>query len=80
VDSLGFVTTSAPVTSAVAARLAGQSTDALVVPSVTLPEQGVFTAFAIGGKTGASDNPLQVLLCDDNATPTTLLSTCTLAN
>jgi hypothetical protein len=80
VDSLGFATTSAPVTSAVAARLAGQSTDALVVPSVTLPAQGVFTAFAIGGKTGASDNPLQVLLCDDNATPTTLLSTCTLAN
>src|SRR5690349_7971099 len=45
-----------PVTSAVAARLAGQSADALVVPGVSLAPQGVFTAFAIGGKTGASDN------------------------
>lgn len=80
IDSLGFVTTAAPVTSAVAARLAGQSSDALIVPAVTLPAKGVFTAFAIGGKTGASDNPLQVLLCDDNADPTSLLSSCTLAN
>jgi len=80
IDTLGFVSTPAPVTSAVAARLAGQSGDALVVPSVTLPAQGVFTAFAIGGKTGASDNPLQVLLCNDNDTTTSLLSTCTLAN
>ena len=80
IDSLGFVTTAAPVTSAVAARLAGQSSDALVVPGVTLPAEGVFTAFAIGGKTGASDNPLQVLLCDDNDATTSLLSTCTLAN
>ena len=80
IDSLGFVTTPAPVTSAVAARVAGQSSDALVVPGVTLPAQGVFTAFAIGGKTGASDHPLQVLLCDDNDATTSLLSTCTLAN
>jgi hypothetical protein len=79
IDSLGFVTTSAPVTSAVAARLAGGSSDALVVPSVTLDPTGVFTAFAIGGKTGASDNPLQVLLCDDNAAPNGLLASCSIA-
>ncbi len=79
VDSLGFVTVPAPVTSTVAARLAGKPTDALVLPNVSLPAQGVFTAFAIGGKTGASDKPLQVLLCDDAATPTTLLSACAIA-
>lgn len=79
VDNLGFVTVPAPVTSPVAARLAGKTTDALVIPSVSLPAQGVFTAFAIGGKTGASDKPLQVLLCDDAAKPTTLLSACTIA-
>ena len=55
----------------------------VVVPSfrwivVTLPAADVSTAF--GGKTGASDNPLQVLLCDDNADTTSLLSSCTLAN
>jgi hypothetical protein len=80
VDALGFVATAAPVTSAVAARLAGASSDALVVPSVSLAAQGVFTAFAIGGKTGASDNPLQVLLCDDNAPASGLLATCAVAN
>jgi hypothetical protein len=80
IDSLGFATTSAPVTSAVAARLAGASSDALVVPDVTLTATGVFTAFAIGNKTGATDNPLQVLLCDDNAPPNGLLSVCTVAN
>jgi len=80
IDALGFVTTAAPVTSPVAARLAGVNSDALVVPGVTLPAQGVLTAFAIGGKTGASDNPLQVLLCDDNAAPNGLLAACTVAN
>jgi hypothetical protein len=80
IDVLGFATTAAPVTSAVAARLANANADALVVPSVTLDSTGVFTAFAIGGKTGASTNPLQVLLCADNAGPTSLLSVCTIAN
>jgi hypothetical protein len=80
VDALGFATTAAPLTSAVSARLAGASSDALVVPGVMLAPQGVFSAFAIGGKTGASDNPLQVLLCDDNAPPSGLLAACAVAN
>jgi Domain of unknown function (DUF4397) len=79
VDALGFVQTTAPVTAPVSARLANASSDALVLPSVTLPDQAVLTAFAIGGKTGASDHPLQVLLCDDNATPNGLLAACSLA-
>ncbi len=79
IDGLGFVQTTA-TTSAVAARLAGASTDALVIPSVALAQQGIFTAFAIGGKTGAGTKPLQVLLCADNAAPNGLLAACTIAN
>nr|HEX4316766.1 DUF4397 domain-containing protein [Kofleriaceae bacterium] len=79
IDALGFVQTSAPVTSAVSARLANATQDALTIPSVTLQSEGVFTAFAIGGKTGASDKPLQVLLCDDNAAPSGALSACSIA-
>ncbi len=79
IDALGYVQTAAPLTSTVAARLANTSGDALVLPGVTLPGQGIITAFAIGNKTGASSPPLQVLLCGDNAPPTGLLSSCTLA-
>jgi hypothetical protein len=75
-DAAGFVETM-PVTSPVAARLAGQATDALVVPSVTLGANAIATAFAIGGKTGASTNPLGVLICVDNGPASGLLATCT---
>jgi hypothetical protein len=78
VDSYGFVETT-PVTSPVAARLAGSSNDALIVPSVTLADGAIATAFAIGGKTGASTNPLRVLLCADNAPAAGLLASCTAA-
>ena len=78
IDGDGFVQTS-PLTSAVAARLANQSADALVVPSVTLAAGGIATAFAIGGKTGASDNPLAVLWCSDNAPGNGLLAACAVA-
>jgi hypothetical protein len=75
-DAAGFVETM-PVTSPVAARLAGQASDALVVPSVTLGANAIATAFAIGGKTGASTNPLGVLICVDNGPASGLLATCT---
>jgi hypothetical protein len=74
----GFVET-APITAPVAARLAGQPSDALVVPSVSLDANSIGTAFAVGGKTGASNHPLQVLLCSDNAPANGLLAACTLA-
>jgi len=77
-DAAGFVETS-PLTSPVAARLAGQHSDALVIPSVTLGANAIATAFAIGGKTGASTNPLRVLICADNAPASSLLATCTQA-
>ena len=74
----GFVETS-PLTAAIAARLANQWSDALVIPGVTLDAGAITTAFAIGGKTGASTNPLGVLLCRDNAPASGLLAACTVA-
>ncbi len=60
IDALGFVEVS-PFTAPVTARLAGSTADALTVPSVTLGEGQIATAFAIGGKTGATMNPLRVV-------------------
>jgi len=74
----GFIETT-PVTSAVSARLAGASTDALTIPSVTLAPNSVATAIAIGGKTGTHTNPLQVLLCGDTAQANGLLAACSIA-
>jgi len=79
IDGFGYVDVAGPMTSAVAARLAGSSSDALVIQSVTLAPNTISTAFAIGGKTGAATNPLAVLLCTDNATGAGLLATCALA-
>lgn len=77
-DALGYLETN-PLTATVSARLAGANTDALVIPGVTLPAGAIATAFAIGGKTGATTNPLRVLLCTDSARTGTLLSQCTVA-
>jgi len=74
----GFVETT-PVTSNVAARVAGTSSDALMIPNVTLGANAISTAIAIGGKTGASTNPLQVLLCSDNAPGSGLYAACAVA-
>jgi hypothetical protein len=76
IDANGFLTT-APLTSVdVTARLANASTDALTVPGVSLPAGTIATAFAIGGKTGTTTNPLQVLLCNDSAAPSGVLTSC----
>lgn len=70
----GFVQTS-PYQGQVSARLADQAYDALTIQARFEPNT-IATAFAIGGKTGAITNPLQVLVCIDNAPVTSLLSTC----
>ena len=74
----GFVETT-PVTSPIAARLANQSADALVIPSVTLGAGSIATAIAIGGKTGSSTNAVTVLLCSDNGPANGLYATCSVA-
>ncbi|HEX4451748.1 MAG TPA: DUF4397 domain-containing protein [Kofleriaceae bacterium] len=76
----GYVQTSPVATTPVAARLANQSSDALVVPNVSLAANNVTTAIAVGGKTGSSTNPLGLLLCDDNAPASGLLTACAIAN
>jgi hypothetical protein len=74
----GFVET-APTTSAVSARLANATTDALTIHNVSLAADQIATAIAIGGKTGTHANPLRVLLCLDSAPANGLLTTCVVA-
>lgn len=76
----GFLTTE-PFTAPITARLAGQSQDALTVPNVTAEAGKIYSAFAIGGKTGFATNPLRVLLCEDTAKPApgSLFASCTVA-
>jgi hypothetical protein len=72
----GFLAT-APLTSVdITARIANATTDALTVPGISLPAGAIATAFAIGGKTGQTTNPLQVLLFTDSAPPVGLLTSC----
>jgi hypothetical protein len=54
----------------VSARASGTTTDALVIPGVSLPADAVATAFAIGNLDG-TPAPLKVLLCVDSAAAAT---------
>ncbi len=71
----GFVTTE-PFSNAITARLANATTDALIVPGVTAASGSIYSAYAIGGKSGATTNPLRVLLCADSAPANGLLTSC----
>ena len=77
-DAQGYIETN-PFSSAVSARLANTHADALIVPHVAPMANSITTAFAIGGKTGSSVNPLRVLLCSDNAPAAGLLTQCVTA-
>lgn len=59
----------------VSARATGTTADALVIPSVSLPEGAIATAFAIG-KLNGDPSPLKVLLCVDNGAPAQSLTPC----
>jgi hypothetical protein len=76
--SNGYVAT-APLSAPISARASGTTTDAIVVPHVTLEAGSISTAFAIGNKTGQALHPLQVLLCTDNKPATGLLAACVIA-
>jgi hypothetical protein len=71
-----------PLTNAITARLANAATDALSVPGVTLAADTIYSAFAIGGKTGSGANPLSILLCTDTQAPASgsLLTPCVVAH
>ncbi|MEO8704914.1 MAG: DUF4397 domain-containing protein [Kofleriaceae bacterium] len=79
IDSIGYLETD-PLTTSIAARVTGSATNALFIPNVSLAAGNLVTAFAIGNKTGATTNPLAVLLCSDNVVTGTLLSQCTVAH
>ena len=75
VDSNGYIET-APLTNVtVAARATGTTTNALVVPGVSLPASASATVFAIG-IIGSTPTPLKALVCVDNAPPAAGLSEC----
>lgn len=74
----GFTSTD-PFSNAITARLADALTDSLVVPGVTAASGSIYSAYAIGGKTGATTNPLRVLLCADSAPATGFFTSCTVA-
>jgi hypothetical protein len=74
----GFLTTD-PFSNSVTARLANATTDALIVPGVTAASGTIYSAYAIGGKSGSATNPLRVLLCADSAPANGLLTSCTAA-
>jgi hypothetical protein len=76
VDAQGFYTGTFS-DKAVSARVHGTKSIALSVASVSLVPSNIVSAFAIGGKTGDKENPLSVLLCADNGTPSGLLTPCT---
>jgi hypothetical protein len=78
IDPIGYLEAD-PFTAPISARVTGSLTDALVIPSVTLPAGTIATAFAIGNKTGSTTNPLHVLLCVDSAPTTSLLAQCAIA-
>lgn len=78
IDAQGYLEAN-PLNATIAARLANATTDALVIPNVSLPAGAIATAFAIGGKTGATTNPLRVLLCTDSVRTTSLLAQCVVA-
>jgi hypothetical protein len=76
IDMNGYVSTAPLAAQTISARLAGGSTDALVVPNVTIAAGNIATAFAIGNKTGDATKPLKVLLCSDSAAPAGALTVC----
>ncbi len=78
VGNNGFFVTD-PFTNSLTARLANATNDALVVPGVSAGSGTIYSAYAIGGKSGATTNPLRVLLCTDSAPATGLLTSCTAA-
>lgn len=59
----------------ISARATGTTTDALVLPGVSLPAGAIATAFAIGNLDG-TPSPLAVLVCVDNGSPAANLTPC----
>jgi hypothetical protein len=72
----GYLETAPLSGTTLSARATGTTTDALVVPNVTLPAGTIATVFAVGLLGG--NPPLAVLVCTDDVNATALLSACAL--
>jgi hypothetical protein len=70
----GYLDTAPLANATVSARATGTTTDALVLSGVNLPAETIATVFAVGLLGGAP--PLSALVCADDTTATSLLSTC----
>jgi hypothetical protein len=76
IDVNGYLSTAPLAAQTLSARLSGGTTDAIVVPNVTITAGSLATAFAIG-KVGDTNRPLKVLMCTDSAPAAGVLTPCT---
>jgi hypothetical protein len=76
IDANGYLSAAPLAAQTLSARLSGGTTDALVVPNVTITPGSLATAFAIG-KVGDTSHPLKVLMCTDSSPATGVLTPCT---
>jgi hypothetical protein len=75
IDPNGYVSTAPLAAQTLSARLSGGTTDAIVVPNVTVTAGSLATAFAIG-KISDGNKPLKVLLCMDSSAAVGALTPC----
>jgi hypothetical protein len=76
IDPNGYISTAPLAAQTLSARLSGGTTDALVVPNVTMTAGSLATAFAIG-KVGDASKPLKILMCTDSGPAVGALAPCT---
>jgi hypothetical protein len=72
----GYLETDPLSGATLSARATGTTSDALIVPGVTLPAGAIVTVFAVGLLDG--EPPLAALVCADDTAETALLSECAL--
>lgn len=77
IDANGYLVTTPLSGVTLGAAATGTTTVVKSVAGVSVPAGAIVTAIAIGGKTMATTNPLQVLLCIDSAAPSSGLTSCT---
>ena len=75
IDVNGYFSTAPLAAQTISARLSGGTTDAIVVPNVTITAGSLATAFAIG-RVADGNKPLKVLMCMDSSPAAGSLTPC----
>jgi Domain of unknown function (DUF4397) len=75
-DANGYLPASPFADDSISAVITATKVLALRVSGVSLSAGSLVTTFAVGGKTGDTMNPLQILVCDDSAAPKGLFTVC----